>query len=628
MLHRLRIVPGQTVTWKGRKQVVLNLSDLNNVVIRDMGNGKTTSVPTVELQPDVVPASLSQNRQDLMQIPDEDWAEAWRRFETIRPLLDRAPYHRSSQDVKEIAKKAKRDPVTIYRWLARYEETGLVSALLRPRRNDVGKSRLTSEVDAVLNETIQEFYLTKQRRSPSETCVEVARRCKEANLLAPHPNTIRARISQISEKTRLSKRFDYKLAREKFEPIKGSFPGADVPLAVVQIDHTPVDLTLVDDGHRLPIGRPYLTLAIDVYSRMVTGFYISLDPPGALSAGLCVANAVLPKDNFLAKLEIATPWPIWGKMRKIYVDNAKEFRGTMLERACCEHGIILEHRPKGQPNYGGHVERAFLTFMQKTHTVAGTTFSNTKEKGRYDTDKHASMTLSEFERWFTIFIVEVYHQRGHKGIAKVPPIQLYEQAILGTDTTPGIGLPMRVADEQKFRLDFTPYIERTVQEYGVVIDNIYYYSDVLRRWIHARDPENPKLKRKFIFARDPRDISVVYFLDPESRTYWPVPYRDGSRPPISLWELNAVLKHVAASHPGQPNEELIFEGVRKMREIEQAALEKTSQARKARRVAERRRNWVSHPAPKSSQDTPLHSGPADDYPGAQISPFDDIQEAE
>lgn len=623
MLHRLRIVPGQTVIWRGRKHVVLNLSDLHNAVVRDASNGKTDSAPTAELQPD---ATQTKNRQDLMQIPDEDWAEAWRRFEIIKPLLDTGPYRRSTQDVRRIAKVAKKDPVTIYRWLARYEETGLVTSLLRVSRSDEGRSRLKKEVEEIVDRTIQEFYLTEQRRSPAETCIEVVRLCREANLQAPHPNTIRARISLISEKTRLAKRIDYRAARENFEPNRGSFPGAEVPLAVVQIDHTPVDLTLVDDVHRLPIGRPYLTLAIDVYTRMVAGFYISLDPPGALSAGLCIANAVLPKDTFLAKMEIASPWPIWGKMRKIHVDNAKEFRGSMLERACGEHGIILEHRPKGLPNYGGHVERAFLTFMRQTHTVAGTTFSNTKEKGRYDTDKHASMTLSEFERWFSVFVVEVYHQRAHKGIAKVPPIQLYEQAIMGTDSTPGIGLPMRVADENKFKLDFTPYIERTIQEYGVVIDNIHYYADVLRQWIHAKDPENSKLKRKFIFARDPRDISVVYFLDPQSRTYWAVPYRDGRRPPISLWELNAVLKQTSAA-TGLPNEELIFEGVRKMREIEQLSLEKTGQARKARRVAERRRSWGARPTSNMEPANAINEL-VDGYPGDSISPFEDIREAE
>ncbi len=426
----------------------------------------------------------------------------------------------------------------------------------------------------------------------------------------------------------MSKRLGHKAARERFQPIRGEFPGADFPLAVVQIDHTPVDLILVDDTHRLPIGRPYLTIAIDVYSRMIAGFYVTLDPPGALSAGLCIARAILKKDMWLAKCELSTPWPIWGRMRKIHVDNAKEFRGSMLERACNEHGIILEYRPKGQPNYGGHVERAFRTFMSKTHTVSGTTFSNVGERGDYGSDDTASMTLDEFERWFTTFVVEVYHQRVHKGISNVPPIKLFEQSILGTPDRPGIGLPSLVADEDRLRLDFLPYVERTIQEYGVLIDNIHYYADVLRPWIHARDEVNPKLKRRFIFARDPRDISVVYFLDPTTRSYVVVPYRDSSRPAISLWELRAALKRIEEDDFLQPNEDLIFEGIRKMREIENGALGKTRAAKQARRNEQRRKQWRQAKSSGMAGNIEPQAEAVDSYPGTSIRPFDDILEAE
>jgi putative transposase len=619
-----RLIPGQSVTWKERSWVVLDLPSIDRAVIRAIDSGATESAPTAQLQPQA-PLRSNVVRQDLMQIPDQDWHEAWRRFEVIKPLVEKDPSRRTASDVHAVAKRTGKSTATIYRWLARYQETELVSSLLRPRRRDVGVTRLAPEVSQLLDETIRDFYLTDQRHSPSETCIEVHRRCKGKGLSPPHPNTIRMRIGHLSEETQISKRLGRKAARERFEPIKGKFPGADYPLAVIQIDHTPVDLILVDDEHRRSIGRPYLTLAIDVYSRMIAGFYITLDPPGAMSAGLCVVNAVLPKDMALASMGIATPWPIWGKMQKIHVDNAKEFRGTMLERACNEHGIILEHRPKGIPNYGGHVERAFRTFMGKVHNIRGTTFSNTAEKADYDSEGKANLTLSEFERWLTIFVVEVYHQKGHKGISSTPPIRVYEDAILGTDEQPGIGLPMRVQDEQKFRLDFTPYVERTIQEYGVVIDNIHYYSDIMRRWIHARDPKNPKLKRKFVFARDPRDISVVYFLDPETRTYSPVPYRDSTRPSISLWELNAAIQRVTEDKSIQPNEELIFEGIRKMREIESQAAEKT---KAARRATQRRKNWSKPHDNRKTTETNATSSFDDDYPGGVVLPFEDIVEPE
>ncbi len=450
MIQNKYVIPGDCVLWNKEPHIVLDLAGLDRAILRSVETGNTQQVPTVELLPHNSDTSV---REDLVTVSDADWKDALNKFKIIQPLLRDGKQKRGSKEqIEEAAKKANVNYVTVYRWIKKYEETGLVSSLLRPQRSDIGKSRLDPKVETLMCEVINNFYLSKQRPSVSETCLEVARIFYEHQLEAPHPNTIRARINQISDKMRMSKRISAKAARERFTPLRGSFPSADFPLAVVQIDHTPVDLTIVDDVDRLPIGRPYMTIAIDVHTRMITGFCITLEAPSSMSVGLCIAHSVLPKEEQLAKLGITTPWPIWGKMQKIHVDNAREFRGTMLERACAEHGITLQHRPKGLPNYGGHVERAFLTFMKKTHGIAGTTFSNIKEKGEYDTDKNASMTLSEFEKWFTTFVVEVYHQRPHSGINGKLPIKLYEESIMGTDEKAGIGTPMRVVNERKFRL--------------------------------------------------------------------------------------------------------------------------------------------------------------------------------
>ena len=46
------------------------------------------------------------------------------------------------------------------------------------------------------------------------------------------------------------------------------------PLQLMQMDHTLVDVVVVDEVDREPIGRPWLTLAIDVATRAVPGFYL------------------------------------------------------------------------------------------------------------------------------------------------------------------------------------------------------------------------------------------------------------------------------------------------------------------------------------------------------------------
>jgi putative transposase len=58
----------------------------------------------------------------------------------------------------------------------------------------------------------------------------------------------------------------------------------------VQMDHTKVDVTVVDPITRLPVGRPTLTLAIDVATRMAIGFHLSLDPPSLTAVALCLTH--------------------------------------------------------------------------------------------------------------------------------------------------------------------------------------------------------------------------------------------------------------------------------------------------------------------------------------------------
>jgi putative transposase len=84
-----------------------------------------------------------------------------------------------------------------------------------------------------------------------------------------------------------------------------------------------------------------VTFGIDVDSRMVQGMHLTLEPPSAMSAGLCLVNAILPKEKWLDELGVKVEWPCWGVMGILHMDNAREFRGDMLKIACDEYNIDL-----------------------------------------------------------------------------------------------------------------------------------------------------------------------------------------------------------------------------------------------------------------------------------------------
>lgn len=626
-IRQIHFSPGERVTSDGKQYYIIHIVSLETVICKDEETGQICHLniknlsltPTSQTQKDC--KTLPEN-ENILLVADKQWEEANRRYNIIRPLLECS--HRTALIVSEQAYQQGVSIMTIYRWIKAFESTGRISSLIDQRNGGKGKSRLEDEVEIIIQATIKDFFLTMQKRSVQKTCVEVITRCRNAKLPLPSFNTVRNRIGQITGETKLKQRESAKKAYEQFAPQIGKFPGADWPLAVIQIDHTLVDIILVDEVYRLPIGRPYITLAIDVFSRMVAGIYISFDSPSALSVGLCIVHAILPKDKWLAKFGLTTSWPLWGIMRKIHVDNAKEFRGEMLKRACQEYGIDIEWRPVRRPQYGAHIESLLGTFLEEIHSLPGTTFSNPQKRGEYNSENNAAMTLREFEEWLINYITGVYHQKIHTSL-KTSPIKQYEKGIFGTEDMLGIGLPNIIVDEERLRLDFMPYVERTVQTYGVIIDRIYYYSDTLRRYINSTLPESLKRKRKFLFKRDPRDISVIYFYDPEIKQYYSVPYRDISHPPISIWELRKINNHLEKEGKTNIDEDLIFETYKRMREVEEKAIRDSKTVRLAKQRRALNKQSTSHLV-KDIKPQVAEADVESNKPNKTILPFTDIEE--
>lgn len=468
----IRLEAEEVVEYGGEHYVITNILSLTDILCRNIKTGKSEVLKVEGILPvNKYQASNNAPSADLNTISEEDWQEAQRRYDILYPLLTAS--RRTLVMVTDAAKQLSVHVATVYRWLSILEREEKVSSLA-PNKPDggAGKSRLNDECEAIVEAVIKELYLSKQKLSIKKVHDEIKKRCRAAKLKPPSRNTVSARIKAIDKEDRDRHRLGRRVASEENSMFPGRFPGADWPLAVVQIDHTPLDIILVDDVYRLHAGRPYLTLAIDVFSRMVVGFYLSLDPVGSISVGQCIAHAMLPKEKWLANFDITTPWSCWGAMRKIHADNAGEFRGGMLKRACKEYNMDLEWRPVKKAHYGGHIESLLGTVLEEIHSLLGTTFSNPKERGDYDSEKEAVFTFSELEKWLTKYFVEIYHQRTHSALG-ISPVEQYERGILGTHDTLGRGLPARIVDEEKLTMDFMPFILRTIQDYGVEIDLIH-----------------------------------------------------------------------------------------------------------------------------------------------------------
>jgi len=566
-MSKLSLSIGSKVFYKNKEYKIVKAIDFSTLTIRSLDNeDEMIDVAIKDLS-----SKPKEEKVQLDTYTDKQWTEARRKYEAIKDLVFRK---RTIPEVEEVAEKYDVTSMTIYRWIKTYEESEKVSSLIsnKHKRGKKG-SRIDPVANKVVEDVIEELYLTKQRTGLSKIYRTIESECKKLNITPPNDQTVRNRIKAIDPKFAMKKRFSSKKANGEFGNFEGVYPEGNFPLEVYQIDHTPLDIIIVDSTFRKPIGRPYLTLALDIYSRMVAGFYISLQAPGYFSVSQCLYNAFLPKDEFLKQQAVDGEWEIYGIPSKYAVDNGKDLIGLDMQRVCDEFGMVMTRRPVGRPQYGAHVERVLGTINKEIHNLPGTTFSNIAQKGEYDSVKNAIFTLDEITKWLTEFIVNVYHKRVHHGIGMTPKKKYY-LGIFGDDENPGTGIPPIVEDKESIRIALLPTFHRTVQKDGITLDGITYYSDVLRTWINKKDDNGNKLK--FKVKRDPLDIQKLYFFDPEIKEYFELNYRKLHAPKMTLWDMYAAKRYLKEHNVKDIHEDDIFDSYERLNEIEKEAKHKTA----------------------------------------------------
>jgi len=279
-----------------------------------------------------------------------------RRHEAIRGLLERHKGLLRTAEVNDVARDLGVSQATLYRLIKTYKALGTVEALMsRATGRPAGLRLLDPKVEAIIAKCIREIYFTPNRPTLKRLTDEVHAKCADVSYLLPDRRTIRSRGQAIPERTRAPRRSDNR-------DVKATTPTPSKlvttrPLEMVQIDHPEVDAVIGDGENRQPLpGRPWLTLAIDVFSRMVTGLHLSMSAPSRQSIGLCMLRATFDKAVWRKDRDVSEEWPCVGLPEMIGVDNGSDFKST--------------------------------------------TFSNVAERGRDDPANSASMTLHELKKIF------------------------------------------------------------------------------------------------------------------------------------------------------------------------------------------------------------------------------------
>lgn len=459
---------------------------------------------------------------------DNRWKRALERQPALRRLAETPRTTRT--EVEKQARDLGISASTLYRLLQRFRKSGTVDSIVaRPRGWRAQASRLPEAVEEIVSVAIENFYLAQPACSLSDLHREIIDRCSQKGAPAPARSTIARRVARISRRRAARRRLGTGAAEAL--TVRPGHYSVDQPNAVWQIDHSPIDVIVVDSKNRQPIGRPWLTLVIDVASRLVPGLHVSLEAPSVVSVGLSLRHAILPKSEALKERGIAGDWPAGGLPDALHSDNGSDFRSEAFARACANLGIETIRRPVRQPRYGGHIERLIGTAQTALHLLPGTTFSNPKRRGEYDSDKAAALTLDELETWLWRYFACDYNRRIHSATGR-PPLVAWLEGPGGKAWT-----PRQPADPDQLATEFLPAVPRLIGRQGITLHGISYYEPFLATLFDSAE-------RRVLIHYDPRDMSRVFLRGEQG--FQAIRYRNLANPPLALWEIRAARRTLVA----------------------------------------------------------------------------------
>ncbi|MCX9026145.1 MAG: transposase family protein [Candidatus Methanoperedens sp.] len=540
---------------------------------------------------------------DLSTAKDEYSEIAILHYELIKPLLKLSNHDRTREKVKERINQITSDPLfnkitmdgtkrphiaTVYRWIRAYERNGNDIRALVPSYQDSGargEPRTRNEVEELIKEGIENSYYRPSRPTRRETCDDIQDLIVNANKTRPADDqlplisypTITRRINALNLYDATKHRYDTIEAEKQFGT-KGAGLKPTRPLEIAEIDHTPLDLFVVDDDNRnLKLGRPHITYMIDKYSRYPLGFYVGFNKPSYLSVMYCLYHAISPKTNVSERYpEIKNTWSAYGVPETLIVDNGKEFHSISLESACLQLNINLQYSPGMMPWYKGTMERAFGTLNQDLlNTLPGKSFSSYDKRGSYDSVEEAKIPFKEFIEILHTWIIDKYCKKFHRGIKNVPQT-LWDT---GTNAFP-VNLPYR---KEELIVLLGELEARTLTNKGIEFNGLFYNSRELTRMKNSYPAkEAPQIQFKY----NPDDISRIWVFNRRENRYIEVEANEQKyTKDLSLWKHEINISNVKKIKANVNMQDLRDADARINKIVEEAKIERSKKGKASPLIA-------------------------------------------
>lgn len=296
-----------------------------------------------------------------------------------------------------------------------------------------------------------------------------------------------------------------------------------------EIDATIADIYVVSNSERRNIvGRPVIYMVIDVFSRMVAGFYVGVESPSYVTAMQALTHALTDKVAYCKKYGFDIEyddWPVTGLPDAILADRG-ELLGHQIESLERSFSVRIENTPPYRGDAKGIVERSFKTHQAifKTYAPGIVTGTKIKKQGDKDYRLEATLTVNEFTE--IILASVLYHNRYHVLTKYDRDIDMPTDLIMTPLSLWNWGLQhrtgkLRAVSEEAVTLALLPRTKVTISELGICLFGVYYTcSEIVKQgWMHrSKDISRPKSLEA---AYDPRSANHIYlFPNRSSGEHW------------------------------------------------------------------------------------------------------------
>lgn len=317
-----------------------------------------------------------------------------------------------------------------------------------------------------------------------------------------------------------------------------------IPGSVFEIDATLADVHIVTPLNRnLCIGRPLIYSIIDRASRMIVGFYVSLEEASWATARLAIIHAFTSKVEYAKRFGVEiteSEWPCEHQPHTIMGDRG-EMKGLLPGAVLPSAGVDLELAPAYRPDMKSIVEGRFKIINEESlHELPGTTKGRFRNRCEIDPRQEAVLTIDEIT---AILIKDVIK---HNNAMEYSELMSKDLIKAGLRPTPlnywnfhienhRHKLKHRPSEEIKALL--LPPIMAAVTKYGIKYEKIYYSCQLAEdeNWYSmARTGKEWKLEARFdennieeLHIRpNPRKGFIPCKIMPRSRIFKALHYSD------------------------------------------------------------------------------------------------------